>query len=157
MTGACWASWRFTWDGSSSHSTLDPPLGARVESEGEHVRGGLDTGPMIGGLKWTGAKRQEHAEPHGQFTGRDEFITHFYLNCGPRGRHRGRQHARTILVMAWRYWTVCRSSRIDLPGPHYEVLSEPPAGHVLVAFFRSSTAAYVLLSDNHKNSIWICM
>ncbi len=71
--------------------------------------------------KWMGAMRQERAEPHRQFTGTDDFNAHCYLNCDPRGHHQGRQHARTILVMTWRYWTVWKSSRIDFPGPHQAV------------------------------------
>jgi hypothetical protein len=48
-----------------------------------------------------GAKRQEHTEPHWQFTGTDDFIARCYLNWDPHGRHQGRQQARIILVVAW--------------------------------------------------------
>ncbi len=71
-----------------------------------------------GSRKWTGATRQERAEPHRQFTKIDDFIARATSTVGPRGRHQGRQHAKTILVLAWRYWTVCRSFRIDLSGRH---------------------------------------
>ncbi len=40
----------------------------------------LDTGPLMGGRKSSGAMRQEGANPHGQFTGTDNFIARCYLN-----------------------------------------------------------------------------
>jgi hypothetical protein len=49
------------------------------------------------------ATQQERAEPHGQFTGIDDFIARATSTLGPRGCHQGRQHAKTILVLAWRY------------------------------------------------------
>ncbi len=120
MTGACeprgsspgWqlcltAHWTFFW-------------GPRGTGRGAHTWR-LDIGPPMGSWKWTGATRQERAEPHRQFTRTDDFIAQCYLNCDPCGHHWGRQHARTIRVIMWRYWTVCRSSRIDLPRPHQAV------------------------------------
>jgi hypothetical protein len=53
----------------------------------------LNTGPPMGSRKWIGATRQERAEPHGQFTGIDDFIARATSTEVPRGRHRGRQHA----------------------------------------------------------------
>ncbi len=103
------------------HSTLDPSLRAYVGLEGGARTWRLNTGPPMGGRKWTGATRQERAEPHGQFTGIDDFIARAASTVGPRGPHQGHQHTRTILVLAWRYWTVCKRSRIDLSRPHQAV------------------------------------
>ncbi len=100
-----------------------PTLGAYVGLEGGARMWRLNTGPPMGSQKWTGATQQERAEPHRQFTGIDDFIACAISTMGPRGRHQGRQHTKTILVLAWRYWTVCRSLRIDLSGPHQAVLS----------------------------------
>jgi hypothetical protein len=38
--------------------------------------------------------QQERAEPHGQFTGIDDFIARATSTVGPRGCHQGRQHAK---------------------------------------------------------------
>jgi hypothetical protein len=92
-TGACWAPWRFTGIGELLHCMLDPSLGVCVGLEGEHVRGGSTPGRQkMGSQKWMGATRQEHAEPHGQFTMIDDFIARETSTEGPCGRHRGRQH-----------------------------------------------------------------
>jgi hypothetical protein len=118
----------------------------------------LHTGPFAGGLCGTGSgarawkldtgcqwetkskwgPRDRAAEPHGQFT----WMTSLQVSTStvsPRGRHRGCQHARVTLVLAWRYWTLCRSSRTDLSGPHKrsKVSGRPCAG----GSFCSSTVA----------------
>ncbi len=120
-TGACWAPRRFTGTRELLHGTLDPSLGAYVGLEGGARTWRLNTGPLMGSWKWMGATRPELAEPHGQFTGIDDLIACAASTVGPCGRHQGRQHAKTILVLAWRYRTVCRSLRIDLSGPHQAV------------------------------------
>ncbi len=45
----------------------------------------LNTGMSMGGRKWTRTTRLEGAEPQGQITRIDEFITCHYLNRGPMG------------------------------------------------------------------------
>ncbi len=59
---------------------------------------GLNTGPAVGGRKWTGATRQVRADPHGQFTGIDVFIACCCLN----------RHADAIEAAntpeSYRYW-----------------------------------------------------
>jgi hypothetical protein len=87
---------------TTSCCTLDSTLGAYV-GLGEVARTWrLNTGRPMGSWKWTGATRQERAEPHGQFTGIDDFIARATSTVGPRGRHQGRQHGKAILVLAWR-------------------------------------------------------
>jgi hypothetical protein len=113
-TRACWAPRRFTGTRELLHGTL----GAYVGLEGGAHTWRLNTGRPMGSRKWTGATRQERAEPHGQFTRIDDFIAHATSTVGPCGHPQSRQHAKTILVLAWRYWTVCRSLRIDLSGLH---------------------------------------
>ncbi len=122
-TGASWAPRQFTRTRELLHGTLNPTLGAYVGLEGGARTWRLNTGPPMSSQKWTGATRQERAEPHGQFTGIDDFIACATSTVGTRGRHQGHQHAKTSMVLAWRYWTVCRSLRIDLSGPHQAVLS----------------------------------
>jgi hypothetical protein len=55
-------------------------LGAHVGLEEEHVCGGSTPGQQWAVESERGAKWQERAEPHGQFTGIDVFIAHCYLN-----------------------------------------------------------------------------
>ncbi len=119
-TGACWPHGGSPgWQLTSLHTGLSA---GGLRGTG---RGGctwrLNIGPPMGGRKWTGATRQKRTEPHGQFTGTDDFIARCYLNCDPRGRHQCRQHTMILLVMARRNWTVYRSSRINLSGPHQAV------------------------------------
>ncbi len=96
----------------------------------------LHTGPFAGGLLWTGIEhihggstpgRQWLAESeHGPcwapwVVHRDRWLHCTLLPQPPRGRYRGCQHTRIILVLVWRYWTVWRRSRVDLSGPHEAV------------------------------------
>ncbi len=81
------------WDKRTIHgSTLDSSLGAYVGLEGEHVRGGSTPGRQWQ-PKVNGGHATEHAEPHGQFTGIDDFIARATSTKVRRGCHRGRQHA----------------------------------------------------------------
>ncbi len=145
-TGACWAPRRFTGMAALSHCTLGLSLGACMGLEGCTYMEAWHWQPM-GGQKWMGAMRQECTEPHGQFTRTDDFIARCYLNWDPHRRHRGRQHARIILVVAWQNWTVCRSWRIDLTGPHQLVESERQATcwHFISTL---QQRPYVLFSDS---------
>ncbi len=65
------------------HCTLDLLLGGPRGTGRGACTWWLDTRPPIGSRKWVGATQQEHAEPHGQFTGLDDFIASCYLNREP--------------------------------------------------------------------------
>ncbi len=125
-TGACWAPRRFTGIAALPHCTLDLSLGACVGLEGctyvEALHQAANGRPKVNGGHATGARWAPRA------VYRDRWLHCTLLpQLGTRGLHRGRQHARSILVVAWRNWTACRSWRIDLSGLHQAVESERQA------------------------------
>ncbi len=74
----------------------------------------------MGGRKWTGATRRERAEPHGQFTGIDDFIARYYLK-----RHMDANETATMQESYW-FWhggieLYAGDQELDLSGPHQAV------------------------------------
>ncbi len=94
--------WRPTWDWKRS-----------MYVEAQHWAG--NGWPKVNGGHATGACWAPWAVQ------RDRCLHCTLLPQQPRGRHRGRQHARIILILAWWHWTESRWSRKDLPGPHQAV------------------------------------
>jgi hypothetical protein len=120
-TGACWAPRRFTGI-SRSTSLHDGPFAGGLHGTGRGARTWrLNTGPPMGGRKWTGAMRQEHAEPHGQFTRIDDFIACSYLNRGPTWTPSRPPAPQSHTSFGVAVQNVRRSLRID----HQAILSQP--------------------------------
>ncbi len=116
-------------DGSSLYGVIGPVAGGprgwkRSTYVGAQHRAGNGR-PKVNGGHATGACWAPRA------VHRDRCLHCMLLPQPPRGRHRGRQHARIIpvLVLAWRRWTESRCSRIGLPGPHKVVSSERQAAY----------------------------
>jgi hypothetical protein len=114
------------------------PCGTTVE--GEHICGGSKQGRQMGGWKWTGATPQEHAEPHGPFTGIDDFIAPRYSTGGLRGMqlrlpaHQNQPGFGVVILNCLQELKI-RPIWTALSGLKWQ------AGHALQALFLSSTAA----------------
>ncbi len=110
FTAHCTLSWGPTWGGRGEHVCGGVPQ-HRAADKLPKVNGGHAAGTCW--APWL-------------FTGIDDFVLcRRCLNC-PCGMPSRPPACQNQLGVMWQYWTICRSSKLGLPGPHYMIYSEQP-------------------------------
>jgi hypothetical protein len=137
---------RFTRMADPFHSMLDLQLfswGLIWDWKGStYVEAQLRAVKLVAKSEW-GATQQEWAEPHGLFTGIDDFITGSYLNRGPTWTPLRQPASQNQPGLAWWGWTVCRNSRLDLSGRHRSTGSGRPRAGGSFPLFGSGLCAFL--------------